>query len=215
MSSTAGYCPPSTGVKPAPLILLFYGQGGEASRYLTLAERVPEAAWAFVNYRGYGWSTGFPSERAFFTDAVAVYDYFYTHPLVDADRIVALGGSLGTGVAAYLAAQRALRGVVLFSPYDSISGGVARDLIPLLPTSWLMHNHFHAAQFARNASAPALAVIGEADAVIRPERSLALMEAWAQPAQTFVIPDGTHYSIYDEEASWNAVRAFLADLGII
>ena len=78
-----------------------------------------------------------------------------------------------------------------------------------------MHNHFHAAQFARNASAPALAVIGEADAVIRPERSLALMEAWAQPAQTFVIPDGTHYSIYDEEASWNAVRAFLADLGII
>ena len=200
---------------PTPLILVFYGQGGEASRYLTLAERVPEAAWAFVNYRGYGWSTGFPSERAFFTDAVAVYDYFYTHPLVDADRIVALGGSLGTGVAAYLAAQRALRGVVLFSPYDSISGGVARDLIPLLPTSWLMHNHFHAAQFARNASAPALAVIGEADAVIRPERSLALMEAWAQPAQTFVIPDGTHYSIYDEEASWNAVRAFLADLGII
>ena len=49
---------------PTPLILVFYGQGGEASRYLTLAERVPEAAWAFVNYRGYGWSTGFPSERA-------------------------------------------------------------------------------------------------------------------------------------------------------
>lgn len=207
--------PPSTGVKPAPLILLFYGQGGEASRYFRLAEKVPEAAWAFIHYRGYGWSTGSPSEKGLFADSLAVYDRFAAHPAIDTERIVALAGSLGTGIATYLSAHRPLAAVVLFSPYDSIAGGVARDLIPLLPTTLLMRNQFDVRKYAQKAKAPALAIVGEADAVIQMQRSQVLLEHWAQAREMVVIPGGTHYSIYEEDISWEAVREFLAKLDII
>src|SRR5690606_9968681 len=125
--------PPVTWAQPtesptrAPLVLVFTGQGGEASRYFELARWLPELAWAFVNYRGYGASNGSPSDVALFDDATTVFDSLTSRPDIDPDQVVALGGSLGTGVATYLAGHRPLAAVVLFSPYDSIGAGVARD----------------------------------------------------------------------------------------
>jgi len=206
--------PPKIHGETTPLILLFYGQGGEASRYFRLAENVPEAAWALINYRGYGWSTGVPNEAAFFADALAIYDYFAHHPLIDQNRIVALAGSMGTGVAVYLSAQRPLAGVVLFSPYDSIAEA-AQDLIPLLPAKLLIRQRFEVVPYAQSTQAPALAIVGEDDAVIRPDRSKSLMNSWARPSETVVIPGGTHYSIYEEETAWAAVRSFLHSLDVI
>ena len=185
----------------------------EASRYFRLAENA-EAAWALINYRGYGWSTGVPNEAAFFADALAIYDYFAHHPLIDQNRIVALAGSMGTGVAVYLSAQRPLAGVVLFSPYDSIAEA-AQDLIPLLPAKLLIRQRFEVVPYAQSTQAPALAIVGEDDAVIRPDRSKSLMNSWARPSETVVIPGGTHYSIYEEETAWAAVRSFLHSLDVI
>lgn len=199
----------ATTSKPAPLILVFAGQGGEASRYLELSQKIPQCSWAFINYRGYGLSEGQPTEGALFQDAEVIFDYFTRHAAVDHERIFAFGGSLGTGVAVYLAAQRPLAGVILFSPYDKIGGGVAQDLIPLLPTRLLITNSFHVVPYASHAQAPALAIIGENDKVICPERSYQLMKHWSRSHELFLVPEGDHYSIYNDDQSWQAVSSFI------
>ena len=115
----------------APLAIFYGGNAEELSWQMT--EPWP-ADWslALVNYRGYGESDGKPSEAALFGDALAVFDALARRPDVDASRIVLVGRSLGSGVAAYVAAERPVAAVVLISPYDSMTA-VARRHYPWLP----------------------------------------------------------------------------------
>lgn len=206
------YIPTDNNVEIAPLVLVFPGQGGEASSYLRLSKEIPEFSWAFFNYRGYGLSHGKPSDEVFFRDALALFDFFVEQPYVDSQNIFALGGSLGTGVAAYLACHRKLRGIALFSPYDKIGGGVAQDLIPFLPTALLIRSGFNIIDFAPKAQTPLLAIIGEQDLVITPARSELLVSAWGSETQVKRLVQGDHYNIYESKASWNVIRDFFFSL---
>ena len=83
-----------------------------------------------ANYRGYGGSSGSPSEQALFSDAVALYDHIsgkYGEKIVK-------GRSLGSGVAIQLATERDVDKLILVTPYDSMVN-VARYYYPFLPVS--------------------------------------------------------------------------------
>src|SRR5437867_613837 len=84
---------------PAPLVLYFGGNAEEVS--WTFADRRWPREWAIaaVNYRGYGASEGVPGEVTLIADALAIYDTAAARPDVDPRRIVAVGRSLGAGVA--------------------------------------------------------------------------------------------------------------------
>jgi dipeptidyl aminopeptidase/acylaminoacyl peptidase len=120
---------------PAPAVLYFGGNAEEVSG--TLADPRWPRDWTIVavNYRGYGTSEGAPGEPALVGDALVIYDAVAALPGVDARRIVASGRSLGTGVAAKLAAARPLAGAILASPYDSLVE-LGRAHYPWLPVSW-------------------------------------------------------------------------------
>lgn len=195
----------------SPLVIVFSGSGGEASGYFGMSEWLPEMAWAFINYRGYGASDGTPSDTALFADATAIFDYVTSRPDIDETNVFALGGSMGTGVATYLAAHRPLAGVVLFSPYDSIGAGVAQDLLRWLPTKPLIRNRFDAAAYAPSVTSPVLAIVGEDDRAILPARSYELLRHWGGSQQLIVVPGGDHYSIYDEDDVWRAVQRFVRE----
>src|SRR5437762_4044779 len=105
---------------PAPVVIYFGGNAEEVS--WTITERRWPLGWTVVavNYRGYGKSEGSPGETALVADAASIYDAIAARSDVDAMHIVALGRSLGTGVAVKLASARPLAGVMLASPYDSL-----------------------------------------------------------------------------------------------
>ena len=69
-------------------------------------------------------------------------------------------------------------------------------------------------EYAQAAQSPLLAVIGDADQVIKPVRSYTLVENWAHTALQRVVPGGTHYSIYEDDETWEAIRDFLLKLAI-
>src|SRR5438552_11500081 len=102
----------SANAAPSPVVLYFGGNAEEVSG--TLVDPRWPRDWTIVaiNYRGYGTSEGTPGESAFVADALAIYDAIVARPDVDARRIVALGRSLGTGVAVKLAAARPLAGLI-------------------------------------------------------------------------------------------------------
>ncbi len=198
------------GSAPAPLLVYFGGNAEEVS--WTLADTRWPHDWhvAAVNYRGYGASEGRPSESSLLDDALAIHDALAARPDVDARRIVAVGRSLGTGPAVRLAATRPIAGAILISPYDSLVE-LGRTHYPWLAVSWLLRHRFDASADARAARVPMLAIVGTADAIIPPQRSLALFEAWAGAGTWLAVPGADHDSLGDTASAWGAMSAFLAD----
>jgi pimeloyl-ACP methyl ester carboxylesterase len=126
-----------------------------------------------------------------------------------AAAIVAVGRSLGTGVAVKLAAARPLAGVVLASPYDSLVE-VGRTHYPWLPVSLLLKHRFDAAADAGHIRAPLLAIVASSDSIMPEARSRALYEAWAGPKTWLVVPGTDHNTLSGPDAYWTALAAFLA-----
>src|SRR5258706_4157693 len=105
----------------APTLIYFGGNAEEVS--WTLADAHWPREWTIVglNYRGYGTSDGKPGERELIADALAIYDAVMSRDDIDPRRIVVFGRSLGTAIAAHLAAERPVAGAVLGSAYDSVT----------------------------------------------------------------------------------------------
>ena len=109
--------------KPAErgVLLYFHGNVGDNNRGLYQMRRVMELPYdlVFVDYRGFGKSGGAPeSDAQLLNDVQAVYDTVAaTYP---EDQIHLLGYSLGTGMAAYLAAENSPAHLTLVAPYTSL-----------------------------------------------------------------------------------------------
>ena len=191
-------------------VIYFGGNAEEVTANAVDAARLyGERAVLLVNYRGYGESQGEPSETALVADAAALYDWLASHAGIDRARIAVHGRSLGSGVAVQLAAARAVRGVVLTTPFDS-AREVAREAYPWLPVAWLMRHPFDSAARAPRIHAPALILVAANDTLIRPPRSQALAAVWGGPAEVRTFAGHGHGDVHLAPGYGEAVRQFVA-----
>ena len=104
----------------APLVMYFGGNAEEVSWMLDrAAAQAPGTGWLLIDYRGYGASGGAPSQSALVADALRWHDY--ARQTLRAREIFVFGRSLGSGVAVQVAAARPVSGVILVSPFDSLT----------------------------------------------------------------------------------------------
>lgn len=101
------------------------------------------------NYRGYGKSTGKPSEEALFHDALVIYDTLVASGFIDPKYTIIIGRSLGTGVASYLASKRPSSGLVLITPFDSLES-VAQEKYAIFPIPILLKHRFLSTSYLKN-----------------------------------------------------------------
>ena len=194
--------------RPGPRALLYFGGNAEdvAGNVEAFAQAFPDHSLYLVNYRGFGGSSGRPSEAGLVADALAVFDHVQReHPAV-----AVMGRSLGSGVAVQLASARPVERLVLVTAYDSLVN-VARGYFRWLPVELLMRDRYESARRAPQVSAPVLVVIAGADEIIPRERSDALAAAFA-PGQTrvVVVPGVGHNTLDLSPQYLEAVRQFLA-----
>jgi pimeloyl-ACP methyl ester carboxylesterase len=194
----------------SPLLIYFGGNAEEVSWLLDDFARQTKIAVALINYRGYGLSEGAPSEAVLSTDAIAVFDALTARPDVNAQSVVLMGRSLGTGVAVYLASQRKARAVVLVSPYDSLSS-VAQSHYPVFPVSLLMRHRFDSLSRAPAIDTPLLALAGSRDTLVTPDRSRTLTQAWKGPRHLEELDGAGHNDITEHPRFWPVVDRFLED----
>jgi hypothetical protein len=144
-------------VTPAPAVIYFGGNAEEVS--WTLGDARWPREWTIVglNYRGYGASEGEPGERELNADALAIYDAVARREDIDPRRIVVFGRSIGTALAAHLAAERPVAGAVLVSPFDSLTP-IGEKHYPWLPVSLLLRHRFDALPDAQRNTMPPLKV---------------------------------------------------------
>ncbi|MEP7182663.1 MAG: alpha/beta fold hydrolase [Betaproteobacteria bacterium] len=196
---------------PAPTVVYFGGNAEEVS--WTVADARWPREWTIValNYRGYGESEGKPGERELNADGLAIYDAVVAREGIDRNRIVAVGRSLGTAIAARVAAERPIAGVVLISPYDSLAA-VGSHHYPWLPVSLLLRHRFEPRADALRCRMPLLAIVGEADTIMPLGRSRALYDAWAGPKRWYAIPREGHNTLGATAGFWEQIARFLASI---
>jgi len=200
------HVPPRAG---RPVVLYTHGNAG------TLAYRAPRfraliedgSGLVAVSYRGYGGSSGRPSEAGLLLDAEAAYDFARArHP---AAPIVAFGESLGTGVAVALASRHRVAAVVLEAPYTSIAD-VAASIYWFLPVRLLIKDGFYSDRLIGQIAAPLLVLHGGRDPVVPIEFGERLFALAAEPKRFIRFPEATHANL-DQYGAMASVRAFLAE----
>lgn len=177
--------------------LMVLGFGGNAwhadSVAAYLHELFPQAEVVAFQYRGYAPSTGRPSAAALLADAPLVFDEAVR--ATGATRVVAVGFSIGAGVAAHLARERPLHGLILVTPFESLEA-VASGHYPWLPVGLLLRHHMPTADFMRGLTIPTALIAAERDTIVPPRHTDALRPAIANLVLDRKIAGVGHNDIY-------------------
>jgi pimeloyl-ACP methyl ester carboxylesterase len=175
-----------------PLVLGFGGNAWNAEAMAVLLHTLlPDHDVVVAHYRGYRPSTGRPSATKIMADAVTVHDRVATPP-----GVIAVGLSIGSGVAAHLAAERPLAGLVLVTPFDSLAA-LARHHYPWAPVWLLLRHRIETAELLRRVDAPTAVITAERDAIVPTNRSQPAIEAAQHLVYRAVIPGAGHNDLYD------------------
>jgi fermentation-respiration switch protein FrsA (DUF1100 family) len=190
-----------------PVVIYFHGNGGALNLRVDRFQRIVAAGFGLLalSYRGYGGSTGKPTEAGLIEDARAAYAYAAgRYP-----RIALWGESLGTGVAVALAEEKPVTHLILDAPYTS-TVDVAANLYWFLPVRLLMKDQFRSDLRIQQVKAPVLILHGEADTIIPiayGERLLAMIPGKKQMVR---FKDGWHVDL-DRHGGADAALKFLAE----
>jgi uncharacterized protein len=194
------------------LVVYFHGNGGNLSVWLPVIAGIYRQGFsvAAIDYRGYGASSGHPTERGMYRDVDAALDW--TQQLVKPGvPVVYWGRSLGTTMAAYAATKRRPEALILESGFTQ-----ARALMrasPLLALLSLFSSYrFPTAEYARHAGCPVLVLHGDDDHVIPFANGRELYDVLAEPKRLHVIAGGDHNDVdpSDPQQYWGAVQEFVA-----
>lgn len=193
-----------------PVILYFHGNAG------ALDLRVARFRWLIaegyglvaLSYRGYGGSSGKPSEAGFLLDADAAYQF--TAARYPARRVVLWGESLGTGVAVALAATQEAGALILDAPFTS-AADVGAAAYPFVPVRWFIKDTFRSDRRIGRVRAPLLILHGERDRIVPIRFGEKLFALANEPKRMVRFPLGGHVDLDDFGAA-GPVKEFLASL---
>ncbi|HEY1605178.1 MAG TPA: hypothetical protein VGF77_06230 [Allosphingosinicella sp.] len=192
----------------APLILSFAGNATNgAAAALYVHDLYPEADVIGFHYRGYRPSSGKTDAASLCADSLLIHDEaarrFPGRPMV------AIGFSIGSGVASWLASHRPLAGLILVTPFDSLEK-VAAERMRWLPVRWLFRNPMTSASWLHGTTLPVAVIAGGADTLVHPARTDALRRAIPHLVYDDTIPGADHNDIYEKAAFRHAMREALA-----
>ncbi len=162
-----------------PVLLYFHGNGGSLAWRVDRLRALTADGTGLValSYRGYGGSSGRPTETGLIEDALAAYAFAAAR--YPAGRIALWGESLGSGVAVALAAERPVARMVLESPFTSVAD-IGAQVYWFVPVRLLIKDSFRSDLRIGKVTAPVLVLHGERDSLVPialGERLYALIKA--------------------------------------
>ena len=201
---------------PAPRanVVYFHGNGANLSNWSPILVGIVQRGYTVFafDYRGYGQSTGHPTERGLYRDVDAVVKQAWIGESTSV-RTIYWGRSLGATMAAYAATVRPPDGLILESGFPNARAAV-RGSVVLRVLSLFTSYRFPTAEFANRANRPVLVMHGDRDSVIPVALGRELFETLTVPKQFVVIEGGDHNDAIPREARayWSAVDRFTAEL---
>ncbi len=186
----------------APTVLFFHGQSGNLGDRADRLREILNSGHGLLapSYRGFPGSEGEPSELALISDGVQLFDRLAG----EGEPVVLHGQSLGTGIAAAVAAERPSAELLVLEAPFTATVDVAAERYPFLPVSALMKDQFATRDLIKQITVPTLIFHGTEDETIPLHHGQALAKM-SEAAQLYVIPDGTHNDLWSH-GLWDEVQ---------
>lgn len=199
-----------------PLVILFAGNASNSSNIClnfynnSYYDYFDGYNVLIADYPGYGFSSGKPSDTAFFEMALSVYEYVGNLDYVDTNNIVIMGYSIGTGVATYLASERNVNGLILLAPYDNALS-IYNDYIDIFHGALenITRYKFPSDVYAQNVSVSPLIIASKDDEIIDYNFSINLVSKFKQ-YEDFILYEGiSHGSVFEYKAAYDKIYEYL------
>jgi len=192
----------------APLIIYFGGNADDATRILLHVKSLKEFDVLAFNYRGFVKSTGKPSQKAIFSDALKIYDKFSKNK-----KVILIGRSLGTGTATYVASKRDIIGLILITPYDSMVS-IAQRKYPYLPVNMLLKHKFESVKYILHVKAPVGLIEVENDETISKYHFDKLKEKISNLALHVELKNTTHADVLTHPNFEKSIKEIIKDFDV-
>jgi uncharacterized protein len=200
---------------PAPqfrgAVLIFHGNAGNISHRLDYLQMFHGLGYAslIIDYRGYGRSTGSPSEKGTYRDAEAAWRWLVEDRSIKAGDIVLMGESLGGAVAAWLAARVPSRAVVLASTFTSVPD-LGAQIYPFLPVRLVSRFSYDSKAALKAIKAPLLIAHSREDDIIPYSHGRALFDGANEPKEFLEMKGGHNDGFLFVRQEWvTQLAAFL------
>jgi len=182
--------------KGKTVMLFFHGNGGNISHRVEKNNLLchSQISSLMIDYNGYGWSHGEPSEEACYRNALASWDYLTQKRHTDPTQIVLFGESLGGAVAIDLAMRREVGAIILESTFTNI-GMVIERFVPGIATH--LKGKFDSLSKISNIHVPLLMLHGDEDELVPYELGQELFKTANEPKEFFTIKGAHHNDTYD------------------
>jgi fermentation-respiration switch protein FrsA (DUF1100 family) len=202
--------------QPRGQVLFFHGNGGNLSLWLDVIVEARRRGFSVlaIDYRGYGASSGRPSEKGFYRDAEATVRYFDERLKGAEGPVIFWGRSIGSPVAAYAATISAPDALVLESPMPNV-----RTLLRTNPVMWLLSflssYRFPTSRFLRRYSGALLVIHGDRDSIVPFTAGRRVFDDAPTSRKTFVAISGADHNdlhVVNPPYYWRAIDEFVAEL---
>jgi len=161
-----------------------------------------------IDWRGYGKSSGTPSQAGLQLDAEAALGWL-RRP-TELSRVAVLAESIGTGVAVELAAKHQFGTLVLEAPYFS-AVDLARHYLPLFPVRALMLDPLRSDLWIGRIRANLLILHGRRDCTVPFRQGERLYAIAPHPKHLIVYPNGGHNDLPEKHNSYKDIKEFVAE----
>ncbi len=182
----------------AKAIIYFGGNGEDVSGSLeSFSKAFPEYALYLLHYRGYGGSSGSPSEAANHSDALALFRKVHAQH----QNIAVIGRSLGSGVAVRLASEAPASRLILVTPYNSIEE-IAAAQYPYMPVSWLLLDRYESWKYAPGVKIPTTIIAAQNDEVIPRASTDRLLAQFPAGIASMTVIEGVGHNDIDTASAY-------------
>ena len=180
----------------ADVILYFHGNAGDLGGWQFVADDFIALGYNFliIDYRGYGKSSGKITEKGLYLDADAAFDFLLQKGFSPGDILV-YGRSVGSGVAVDLAAKQSCKGLILESPFSSLSI-LANEKLPLFFPSLYLRFRFDNIGKMNRVKCPVIFLHGSDDTLIPPSHSAKLYEKFTGKKKMIIVDHGSHNDLH-------------------
>ena len=198
----------------AKTILFFHGNAGNISHRLETIKIFNhlDLNILIIDYRGFGKSTGKPSEQGTYIDASTAWQYLIEEKNLSSDQIIIAGRSLGGGVAAELAKKVRPAMLILESTFTSMTEVSAKHY-PFMPTSLIVKHEYETFYKLKEIHCPIVIAHSKNDEVIPYEHSERNYEEANEPKQ-FIELNGGHGNgfLYSLDSYVNGLQSALKNM---
>ncbi|TGZ76447.1 alpha/beta-hydrolase [Ascodesmis nigricans] len=203
-------------VKPKGVTVLFmHGNAGNIGHRLPIAKVFSDQMGCnifMLSYRGYGFSTGRPSEKGLIIDAEAALNYILEHPDCKHDKIFIYGQSLGGALAIKLAArnQEKVHGLILENTFRSMRTLIPSAFPPAKYLARLCHQVWPSETTLPGIrEVPTLFLSGARDELVPPDHMKTLYNLCNAPKVWREFPNGTHNETVAEPGYFERIYEFI------